>query len=174
MRTTDLARLIRSCQHGDQKALCELVRRFERPIYAYAARMAPRMAEDVCQETFVRLFRALPRYRDEGRFRAWVFRLATSALIDATRARKRRPVSLEPEIIADPSPDPLAGLERAEQLAELAEAVQGLPFDQRQVVVLRTQSGLTFREIAEALDAPLGTVLARMHRAIVILRRKIH
>lgn len=173
MRDRDLASLIRAGQRGDRDALTELVRRFERPVYAYLVRMAPDLAEDACQETFLRLFRSLPRYRHRGRFRPWLFRLATNALIDALRRRRRTGERALPEAAVDPAPDPAEALVHKEQVRRLADALGDLPFEQRQVVALRTRAGLTFREIAEALDCPIGTVLARMHRAVKALRGRL-
>jgi RNA polymerase sigma-70 factor (ECF subfamily) len=174
MRSQDLATLIRASQGGDRAARAELVRRFERPVFAYLARMAPNLAEEACQETFLRLFRALPRYRHRDRFQPWLFRLATSALVDAVRARKRGETeALLPDVHVAQDPLPDESVADAQVRRRLAEAVSRLSFDQRQVVALKTQSGLTFREIAEALDCPIGTVLARMHRAIETLRQRM-
>ncbi len=172
MSSDDLARIIRRAQDGDREARAELVLRFQRPVYAYLARLAPDLAEDACQETFARLFQALPQYEHRDRFQAWLFRMATNALIDATRSRRRAPESLVWEPPAKSAAPPEV-VNRNEQIRRVSAALDRLPFDQRQVVVLRTQGDLTFREIAEALGCPLGTVLARMHRALLALRHDV-
>jgi RNA polymerase sigma-70 factor (ECF subfamily) len=173
MREGDLGPIIRRGQAGDREALAELVRRFQRPVYAYLARMAPDLAEDACQETFVRVLQGLPRYEHRDRFQAWLFRLATNALIDAARSRRRAAEPLAIDAVADPYAGPLEAAQRAETHRGLAEALARLPFEQRQVVTLKMHGALTFREIAQILDRPLGTVLARMHRAVAALRRTV-
>src|SRR5881296_229986 len=128
-------------------------------------------AEDLTQETFVRMFRALDRYDPTRPFPAWLFTIASRLCIDHIRRRRLRPVSLyrrEPGSeeermieLEDPGlkPDELAT--RAEEERHTQELIDSLPPHYRVVVILRHQQGLAYEEIAVALHLPLGTVKAR-------------
>ncbi len=153
----------------------------ERRLVAYAPRvygLLVRMvgnrdtAEDLTQETLLRAFRAFETYRPEGKFRAWIFRIATNAARDWVRRQGRETVlsleggrgGLPPDRGAETTPD--AGLARRERTARLEAALARLPQPDREIILLRFYGELAFKEIARATDEPLGTVLARAHRAL--------
>jgi len=143
-------------------------------IYGLLVRMVGRrdVAEDLMQETLLRAFRGLDAYRPEGKFRAWLFRIAANQARDWIRRRPRQtPVPTDPRPAADAPPDgPALARERArgveQALARLAE-------DDRKVLLMRYYGDMTFKEIARATGEPLGTVLARAHRALKKLGRLI-
>lgn len=179
------AELVRRCLAGDQKAYRDLVRRFQRPVFSVLVRIVRRAedAEDLTQETFIRMFRALDRY-DPGRpFSAWLFTIATRLAIDQLRRRRVPTVSLQ---VSEPGsheertldvedqglkPDEIAS--HGEEARRTQELIDSLPEHYRIVVLLRHQQDLSYEEIAEALNLPLGTVKARIHRARALLKDRI-
>lgn len=163
---------------GSAEACTSLVRRFERPVYNLVARLVqdPALAEDLTQDTFLKVFRALGQYDPALRFSSWLFRIAHNTAIDHLRQRQPAvaapwldddgvevdPLSLLPDLRAD-SPEQ-AAVRR--QLAEtLDRAIDTLRPEYRAVVVLRHHEDLDYDEIAEVLDLPLGTVKTYLHRA---------
>lgn len=131
-------------------------------------------ADDVMQETCLKVHRALPRYRPEGRLEAFVFTIARNACRDHWKAGARRPESPGLPEVADPrAAGPERELESRRQVEAVLAAVRALPPEQREVFLLREESGLSFREIAALTGAPLNTVLGRMHYAMESLRRTL-
>lgn len=131
-------------------------------------------AEDAAQETFIRVVRGLPRYAHRGEFRAWIFRIARNqAALTATRRHRvvARETGVEPEELnAFPAAENDDVLVAAERAAELRAAIATLPAAEREVVRLRLDDDLKFREIAGRTGAPLNTVLGRMRHAAHRLR----
>jgi len=181
----DDASVIRRCREGDERAYRELVQRFQRPVFAVAFRMvrSAEDAEDITQETFVRVFRALDRYDPARSFEAWLFTITTRLAIDLMRRRRVRPVSLsrqDPESgeertldIEDPGLGPEETTSHAEEERHAKDLIDSLPAHYRIVVMLRHQQDLSYEEIAEVLSLPLGTVKARIHRARALLKNRI-
>src|SRR5262245_1989992 len=178
------AGLIRRCLAGDETAYRDLVEMYQPRVYSLALRMVSRAedAEDVVQETFVRMFRALRRYDPSSPFGAWLFSIASRLCIDQLRRRKLQPISLtqrdrddeEYEIeVVDPGLRPEEVTARAEEEERTRALIDSLPPHYRIVVLLRHQQDLAYEEIAEALHLPLGTVKARIHRARALLRERL-
>jgi len=179
------AGLVRRCLAGDEKAYRELVELYQGQVYSVVLRMVRRRedAEDLTQETFVRMFRALDRYDPQRPFAAWLFTIASRLAIDHIRRRKVQPVSLtqreagsdeEYDIeVPDPGPTPEEVTSRTEEERRTEELIRSLPPHYRIVVMLRHQRDMAYEEIAEALHLPLGTVKARIHRAREILKGRI-
>ena len=179
------AEIIRRCLAGDERAYRQLLELYQRQVYTLALRMVRQVedAEDLAQETFVRMFRALDRYDPSRPFPAWLFTIASRLCIDHLRRRRLRPVSLfqreagstEERMIdvEDPGlrPDELTSHGEEERRAQ--ELIDSLPPHYRIVVLLRHQQGLSYEEIADALHLPLGTVKARIHRARALLKRRL-
>jgi RNA polymerase sigma factor (sigma-70 family) len=179
------AGLVRRCLAGDEKAYRELIELYQAQVFSICLRMVRRRedAEDLTQETFVRMFRALDRYDPQRPFAAWILTIASRLAIDHIRRRRVSPVSLthqEPgseetrELdVADPGLGPDEITSRSEEERNANELIQSLPNHYRIVVVLRHQQDLSYEEIAEALNLPLGTVKARIHRAREILKTRL-
>jgi RNA polymerase sigma-70 factor (ECF subfamily) len=177
--------LVRRCLAGDEKAYRELVERYERQVYSLAMRMVRvrEDAEDLTQETFVRMFRALDRYDLERPFPAWLLTIAARLSIDQLRRRRVKTVPLvhsepgehEERVIdvADPGFGPEVLAEREEEARAAGALIGSLPEHYRIVVVLRHEQGLSYDEISEALHLPLGTVKARIHRARALLKERL-
>lgn len=167
----------------DAPAFAELVARWERPIQRLCTRMLgdEDRAEDVAQETFARLFAKRKEYQANGRFSAFLWRIALNLCYDELRRIKRRQetpldlvdgeamAALDPFVAREPSPD--AALEGEERGRLVRAALRQLPEPYRAVLVLRHYENLKFREIAEVLDIPEGTVKSRMAEGLTQLQR---
>jgi len=180
-----LATTIKGAQRGDTASFDRLVDHFGNRIYGFLYRLTGSRtdAEDLMQEVFVRLVRMISVYQHDGRFEAWLFRIAANLCRDRVRRAKRTPkmAALESRADGDANNDaglrtagdvasevapPDAGLVRAEELDALGRAIAQLPEAERTVIMLRHFSQMSFKEIAEATGTPLGTALARAHRAL--------
>jgi len=182
MPWTDEELVARSIR-GDADSFNELVVRWERPIYALAYRTIGREedARDVCQETFLRAFRALPGFRGQAKFSSWLYRIALNLCRDWIRRERRAPVVQPPEDVdlielaaaAEPS-ESIEDLVARKDLTRLVEkAMELLPEEQRTAIVLKEYHGLTFQEIAELVGCPLSTVKTRLYQGLTVLRREL-
>ena len=174
----DDAELIRSYRAGDPDAFEALVRRYQRPLATYLYRMtgSRAAADDLFQETFLRVLRGLPGYDERGKFSSWLFGIATNVASDAWRRNRgwREQVTSDPEAVdPDPAPMPDVEAERRDILEKIESALPEIPLKQRRVFLLRQHTDLTFRKIAELLDEPLNTVLGHMRYATIRLRRAL-
>ncbi|MFN8514805.1 MAG: sigma-70 family RNA polymerase sigma factor [Chloroflexia bacterium] len=171
--------LILEAQRGSLDAFNRLVRRHERAVYNVALRLVgtAMAAEEVTQDTFMRAYGALERFRG-GDFRPWLLRIATNRAYDELRRRKRAPGSFE-ELTYEPEvewstltsvEDPDARAERLELAQVLEDALAKLPNDQRVAVVLSDVQGYDYVEIAAITGVPYGTVKSRLSRARSRLR----
>ena len=182
MSSTDEELVARSI-HGDADSFGELVRRWERPIYALAYRTIGREedARDVCQETFLRAFRALPALRGQSKFSSWLYRIALNLCRDWMRRERRTPLvqfaddtdPVEAAAAAQPS-ESIEDLVARRNLTQMVERVMaGLPDEQRTVIVLKEYHELTFQEIADLIGCPLSTVKTRLYQGLAVLRREV-
>jgi len=182
MTSTDEELVARS-RGGDHESFNQLILRWERPIYALAYRVIGREEEarDVCQEAFLRAFRALPGFKGQAKFSSWLYRITLNLCRDWIRRHRRAPVSQMPE---DTDPLELAAavgpVETIEDLAARREltlvvekAMELLPEEQRTAIVLKEYHGLTFQEIADLVGCPLSTVKTRLYQGLTVLRREL-
>ena len=179
------AEVVRRCLAGDERAYRDLVRRYQRPVFSVLMRVVRRAedAEDLTQETFVRVFKALARYDTERPFSSWIFTIASRLAIDHLRRRRVPTVSLQVQEpgsheertmdVEDPGPLPDEVTSNREEERNTQEIIDSLPEHYRIVVLLRHQQDLSYDEIAEALKLPLGTVKARIHRARALLKHRV-
>lgn len=182
MTSTDEELVARSVS-GDADSFNELVLRWERPIYALAYRTIGRDedARDVCQETFLRAFRALPGFRGQAKFSSWLYRIALNLCRDWMRRQRRTPVVQAPEDMdlvelaaaAGPSESIEELVARRDQTRAVERAMALLPEEQRTAIVLKEYHGLTFREIADLMGCPLSTVKTRLYQGLTVLRREL-
>ena len=166
---------------GDTDSFNQLVVRWERPIFALAYRVIGREedAKDVCQETFLRAFRALKGFKGQAKFSSWLYRIALNLCRDWVRRERRTPMVTPPD--ADTEPAPLNGsLETAEELVVrrdlgrvITRAMTALSEEQRTTIVLKEYHGLTFQEIADLQGCPLSTVKTRLYQGLSVLRRQL-
>jgi RNA polymerase sigma-70 factor (ECF subfamily) len=162
---------ISRAQAGDQAAYGQLVQQYQRLIVSVAYRQGLNLAEaeDVAQETFVKAWLALPRYHQAaGTWRAWLCRIAINLAID-THRRHRPQLDLD-EALPDRHAGPAEEAEAAINAKLVRQALAQLPPASRAALVLSEYEGLSYAEIAAALDIPLGTVMSRLHYARCRLR----
>jgi len=164
--------LMSLCAQGDKAAFNTLVRKYQFELLNFFSRMGDyKGAEDLTQETFLRLYRYRNRYKPSAKLKTFLYLLARRAWIDHCRASGRRRERYEEyrreQELHAPSAEPL--LEEAR--ARVEAALNELSEEMRMVVVLSVYQGFKYREIAEMLEIPLGTVKTRMHNALKRLRR---
>jgi RNA polymerase sigma-70 factor (ECF subfamily) len=174
------AGLVRAAQGGDQAAFTEIVRHFQRPIYrvAYALTRNASDADDLAQETFVRAYQAIGRFRAGEPLYPWLSRIAVNLTYSLFRRRKRRPeTSIEPLVesgrqwAADDDPSERAA--ESERHERLAAAFAELSHEHQAVLTLRVVEDLSYDDIARTLGVPAGTVMSRLSRARVELRTRL-
>ena len=182
MASTDEELVARS-MGGDLDSFNQLVLRWERPIYALAYRVIGREedARDVCQETFLRAFRALSGFKGQAKFSSWLYRITLNLCRDWIRRQRRTPLAEAPEgvdlIELASESTPVESIEdlvaRREIGRAIARAMADLPAEQRTAIILKEYHGLTFQEIADLLDCPLSTVKTRLYQGLSVLRRQL-
>ncbi|MGD8375974.1 MAG: RNA polymerase sigma factor [Acidobacteriota bacterium] len=162
-------------QAGDRESFALLAGRYATPLYALASRYLGRRedAEEIRQEALMKAFAQARRFRPDGRFRSWIYRIALNLCHDRRRrSRRLRWSSLEDE--AEPAAAPTEDLvQRREESARVRAALEQLPEEQRSVLVLKEYEGLKFREIAEVLECPESTVKSRLYRGLTALRSRL-
>ena len=158
--------LITAAQRGDRKAFGELVRRHREGVINVVFRMCgdAHLAEDAAQEAFIRAWQHLPSYRPRSPFRNWVYRIATNVALDTLR-RERETVDIDDLSLVAQDAGPEATVEGQERGQRVRDAVLALPPASRAVLVLREYEGLSYREIADTLGIPIGTVMSRLNYA---------
>jgi RNA polymerase sigma-70 factor (ECF subfamily) len=175
------AALVERVRRGDQKAFELLVVKYQRRIERLIGRMVrdSDLVQDLAQETFLRAYRALPQFRGESAFYTWLYRIAVNTAKKALVELRREPVITESALLpagdADetfrPETEPIdtetpdAVIASREIAAAVNAAIERLSEDLRQAVVLREIEGLSYEEIAEIMNCPIGTVRSRIFRA---------
>jgi len=166
--------LLEKARGGNLFAFEEVVRRYQRRVYAVAMRIVRRhdVADDVAQETFLRAHQKLDTFDTARPFGPWICRIAANLAISHVRSPVAREEELGSGPAEEPSPadSPLDAVLEDEARALLERALEALPAEQRAVFVLRSVEELSYREIAEALEIPMGSVMSRLSRA----REKLH
>jgi RNA polymerase sigma-70 factor (ECF subfamily) len=168
--------LVTRAQSGDRNAFSELVRAHAQGVLHVIFRMCGDMgvAEDAAQETFIQAWLRLESYRPGTSLRNWLYRIAINSAIDLLRKEKRiLPGAIEDLRLADAGPGPEALVANSERAESVQEAVLALPEASRAVLVLKEYEGLSYHEIAETLNIPIGTVMSRLNYARKLLKEKL-
>jgi len=176
-------------REGHERAFRELIRRYERPVFSLIYRMVRdrELAEDLAQETFVKVLNAIDSYRPEYKFSSWIFKIANNASIDHLRRRELDTLSLEgardattPERaeatalqISDKGESALEEMEAKELGGAIERAISRLRPEYQSCILLRHVEDRSYEEIAEILGLPLGTVKTYIHRARAELQREL-
>lgn len=177
--------LVKRVQHGDKKAFDLLVLKYQHKIVKVIARYIqdPHEVLDVAQEAFIKAYRALPRFRGDSEFYTWLYRIAINTAKNFLVAAGRRPPDTDIEaedaefyegasrLREIASPERMALKDEIEEAVH--RAIEQLPEDLRTAVTLRELEGLSYEEIAQAMDCPVGTVRSRIFRAREAIDKKI-
>lgn len=169
--------LVERVQRGDKTAFDALVLKYQHKIVKLVSRYVyePAEAQDIAQETFIKAYRALPRFRGDSAFYTWIYRIAINTAKNYLVANSRRPVDQQLDL-QDPEQyemnarlknvdTPESMLLTDEIQATVEGAIQELPEELRTAIVLRELEGMSYEEIAAAMDCPVGTVRSRIFRA---------
>ncbi len=177
--------LVKRVQKGDKGAFDLLVLKYEHKIVNLVMRYVrdPELALDISQEAFIKAYRALPRFRGDSAFYTWLYRIAVNTAKNYLAAQRRRPADIEldlqePEqyglhakLKETDTPEEVAlGMELQETLER---AIQALPDDLRTAIILRELDGMSYEEIAQTMECPVGTVRSRIFRARDAIGKKV-
>jgi RNA polymerase sigma-70 factor (ECF subfamily) len=169
--------LVRRAQQNERGAFDLLVLKYQHKVVKLVARLLrdPTEAEDVAQEAFVKAYRALGSFRGDSAFYTWLYRIAVNTARNSIASRQRRPLDYEAELSESEQNNvearlkhddtPEATVLSEEIRATVNQAIEQLPEDLRTAIVLREVEGLSYEEIAAAMDCPVGTVRSRIFRA---------
>ncbi len=168
--------ILRLARRGDERAFALIVRQYQTPLYNYVARVlgADRsLAEDLCQEVFLRVYQALPGFDSRCQFTTWLFQVAKHRVVDELRARERRgrpPVDIEsvPHLSLAMVP-----ADSVEEMDVVWRAIGSLNVDLKMALLLRDVVGLSYAEIADALETTLATVKWRIYKAREIVAAEL-
>ena len=179
------AQLVRRVQKGDKGAFDLLVLKYQHKIVNLVMRYVrdPDQALDISQEAFLKAYRALPRFRGDSAFYTWMYRIAVNTAKNYLAAQRRRPMNVELDL-QDPEQydlhaklketDTPEGVTLSAELQETVErAIAALPEDLRTAIVLRELEGMSYEEIAQTMECPVGTVRSRIFRARDAIGKKI-
>lgn len=170
-----LANALAKAAQGDQQAWRDIVQAYSARVYGLLRSQCgnPDLAEEITQSTFCTVAAKIGSYNEVGKFEAWLFRIAINRLRDEMRRRKRQANPMENSTLtglAGPAPSPDGQRPKSAELQRMRDALAQLSDAEQQIVHLRHSAELSFKQIAEVLDQPLGTALARHHRALKKLR----
>ena len=159
--------LVARFQRGDEDAFDLLVERHRRRVYSLACRLAsPAEADDLAQEIFIAAYRALPSFRGDASFSTWIYRIAVHICSHHLRKRRLETTELdEQQADCEREHDPMRAAMSGELREHVRRAIETLPYKLKLVVVLRDLHGLSYEEIAEVVNCPIGTVRSRLHYA---------
>jgi len=177
--------LVKRVQRGERGAFDLLVIRYQHKVVKLVARLLrdPTEAEDVAQEAFVKAYRAIGSFRGDSAFYTWLYRIAVNTARNSMASRQRRPLDYEAELSESEQSAVEARMRHLDtpEAAALSEEIHGtvnraveeLPEDLRTAIILREIEGLSYEEIAAAMDCPVGTVRSRIFRAREAIDRQL-
>jgi RNA polymerase sigma-70 factor, ECF subfamily len=170
--------LVKRVQRGDKAAFDLLVRKYQHKVVKLVLRYVrnPAEAEDIAQEAFIKAYRALPQFRGDSAFYTWMYRIAINTAKNSLASRDRSPIAYDLDL-TDPEeshsvqtklqdPDTPEGMALTEEIRQIVNsAIEALPEELKTAIVLRELDGLSYEEIAAAMECPVGTVRSRIFRA---------
>ena len=166
--------LVRRAQQGDRGAYSDLVRQHHTGVINVIYRMCSdsQIAEDAAQEAFIRAWMNIGKYKPKSAFRNWLYRIATNAALDILR-KDRPEMDIDDVYMASSTVGPEGSLVTQQRAEHVQQAVLALPDASRAVLVLREYEGLSYKEISESLEIPIGTVMSRLNYGRNLLREQL-
>jgi len=175
--------LVHLYQKGNQEAISELVHRYKQRIHSTIFFLVKNqeLAEDLFQETFIKIINSLRKnhYNEQGKFLPWALRIAHNLVIDHFRKEKLMPLQHDTEefsvfdIMASNNRNAAEQMIYNEKISYVRGLLDKLPFEQREVVIMRHYAGLSFKEISKMLNININTALGRMHYAVLKMREMV-
>jgi RNA polymerase sigma factor (sigma-70 family) len=175
--------LVRLYQKGNQQAISELIDRYKQRIHSTIFFLVrnPELTEDLFQETFIKIILSLRKnhYSEQGKFLPWALRIAHNLVIDHFRKAKLMPLQHDSEefsvfdVMASNSRNAVDQIINDEKINYVRALLEKLPYEQREVVILRHYAGLSFKEISKMLNININTALGRMHYAVLKMREMV-
>ncbi len=173
--------LVEACLAGEESAFDVLLGRWEKRIRGAIYRLvgSDEEARDLCQEAFLKAYKSLRSFKQEARFSSWLYQIALNLCRDRIRRRRGKTMVSLDELEEGGAAMPVAGPTALDLLQErdtsrlVAQAIEALPDEQREVIILKEYQGLTFLEIAQVLDVPISTVKTRLYRGLDQLRVRL-
>ena len=173
--------LVEACLAGEDSAFDVLLGRWEKRIRGAIYRLvgSDEEARDLCQEAFLKAYKSLRSFKQEARFSSWLYQIALNLCRDRMRRRRGKTMVSLDELEEGGAAMPVAGPTALDLLQErdtsrlVAQAIEALPGEQREVIILKEYQGLTFLEIAQVLDVPISTVKTRLYRGLDQLRSRL-
>ena len=173
--------LVEACLAGEDSAFDVLLGRWEKRIRGAIYRLvgSDEEARDLCQEAFLKAYKSLRSFKQEARFSSWLYQIALNLCRDRIRRRRGKTMVSLDELEEGGAAMPVAGPTALDLLQErdtsrlVAQAIEALPGEQREVIILKEYQGLTFLEIAQVLDVPISTVKTRLYRGLDQLRSRL-
>ena len=169
--------LVEGCRRGDPEAFRGLFEKYKDMVYSVALRYSgdAAVAQDIAQDTFLKLFSTIGSFRGDSNFDAWLYRMVVNSCFDQKRRTRRLIPLLDGvlDVLRTPDVSVLDEVLRSEMSTHVREVVDSLAPDQRMVVVLRYTQGLSYDEIAAILGCATGTIASRLNRAHKVLERRL-
>ncbi len=173
--------LVEACLAGEESAFDVLLGRWEKRIRGAIYRIvgSDDEARDLCQEAFLKAYKSLRSFKQEARFSSWLYQIALNLCRDRIRRRRGKTMVILDELEEGGAAMPVAGPTALDLLQErdtsrlVAQAIEALPDEQREVIILKEYEGLTFLEIAHVLEVPISTVKTRLYRGLDQLRSRL-
>ncbi len=161
-------KLIAKCKDGDKSAFGPLINIYRKQLFSYLIRLSNNksLAEDLFQETLIKIWKGINKYNEQKKFSSWIFTIAHNTAIDAIRKNKIMTTLLYNNTNISTSGNPLADIEISENKKMIETALTQLTDKQKNVFLLRMHSNMTFKEIAKLTEEPLNTVLSHMNYAV--------
>ena len=169
--------VIEGCQRGEPEAFRALFERYKDTVYSVALRYSgdAAIAQDIAQDTFLKLFSAVGSFRGDSNFESWLYRMVVNSCFDQRRKTRRLAPLLDEvmSLLRTPDVSALDEVLRSEMSAQVRSVIDSLAPDQRMVVVLRYTQGLSYDEIAAVMGCAAGTIASRLNRAHKVLERRL-
>ena len=172
-----ISELVGKCRLGDTEAFRLLIKNYKRNLFSYLFKLSgdKTIAEDLFQETIIKVWYGIKKYREESKFSSWLFSIAHNVSIDALRKKHKRKNIVNSDDITEGTDthNPHNIVVAGETMHLIQQAVNALPEKQKRVFLLRQHGGLAFKEIAKITNEPLNTVLGHMHYSVKKIKKAL-